>query len=97
MAKPTEVRLVAGLLDAEHESAEAAAVAILDALAEKRRKDDVWAGVAIIPIGESNFVRKGRGPWSTKRRAEKDAAQLAANMKGRPGSFFAVKLTLEEA
>lgn len=91
--KPTEIRLVAGLLDRDYENAETAAETVIRALDEKRAKEDRWVGVALIPIGDA-WYRFATPPQSTKLRAEKQAASWAAPGP-ECGSFFAARIKNE--
>jgi len=70
--KPTEIKLVASILDQEHEDAETAAKAVIEALDAKREGDPSWAAFVStnMRLG-GKWLTVGRGPFTTKRQAEK--------------------------
>ena len=68
--KPTEARLVASLLGADYEDAEAAAEAVITALDAKRADDKKWAAVMHTSfVFGGRRLTVGRGPYGTKKRA----------------------------
>ena len=77
--KPTERKLVATILDGEHESAEAAAEAVLVALDAKRADDKLWAAIihTSVDVGGKR-VTLGRGPFGTRKRAETAAQRVVS-------------------
>ena len=72
--KPTEVRLVASLLQAEAESADMLAKQIIESLDEKRDKDnDMW-----VIIRKWRTVISVLGPYSTVGAANRVATKLVS-------------------
>lgn len=91
--KPTELRLIASLIDPDGENPEAAtalAGEIITALDEKREGDDQWVICARLadwaPI-------TAYGPWSTQNQAIKFAKNLSG--EGQPRAVC-VKITPED-
>lgn len=85
--KPTEVRLVASLLQEEAEDAADLAGRIIQALDEKRaRDDDEYVVVYLDPNTRTTQVF---GAWSTQRQAERGIDRLASPgpLPGRAGVF----------
>jgi len=71
MTKPTEVRIVAALLEEEAESATDLAKRIIDALDQKRETDDqTWV---VVHVWRS--IVTCLGPYATRNAAEKAASK----------------------
>lgn len=90
--KPTEIKLVAGIIDPDGESpddAAAMAAEIIEALELKRAKDDQW----IIAARLADWAPiTAYGPWSTQNQAVKFSKHLSG--EGNPRAV-AVKITAE--
>lgn len=69
--KPTEVRLVSGLLQQEHPDADTLAETIIQSLDDKRAKEDQWVVIYQWQPNEGQFVTLTYGPFNTRKRAEK--------------------------
>lgn len=70
--KPTEIRMIAGLLEGEHPDAESLARSIIMALDAKRQSDELWV------LGTMyNDVPLLWGPFPTAVQASKAASKLA--------------------
>lgn len=73
--KPTEVKLVAGMLIHEAESADDLAEQIIRALDEKREKDDIY----VLNYYDPNVgALVTYGPYGTGNQANKEIARLAS-------------------
>lgn len=73
--KPTEVRLVASMLEHEADSADDLAKQIIEALDAKRESDEKW----VINFYEPNVkVLANYGPYGTANAAVKDVKKLVA-------------------
>jgi len=93
--KTTETTGVVAILNGEHDSAEAAAEAILWWLEEKRADERLWAAIVTTQhkFGERPLVL-GRGPFTSKKRAETEATKLRADKV--PWAFRVVELRKDQ-
>lgn len=74
--KPTEIRLVAKMLEKPAEDADSLAESIIVALDEKRAKDEKWMVIYQWNPQEGAFVTITYGPFPTRKGAEKALAGL---------------------
>lgn len=76
--KPTEVRLVAKMLEQPAEDADSLAESIIVALDEKRQKDERWMVIYQWQPKEERFVTISYGPFNTRKQAEKALSGLVS-------------------
>jgi len=76
--KPTEVRLVATMLQKPADDADSLAESIIVALDDKRAKDDKWMVIYQWQPQEQRFVTITYGPFNTQKQAEKALSGLVS-------------------
>jgi len=77
-SRPTEVKAVVALLEAEADDVEELAERIIAALDEARAKREWYVAVARIPVGHGHVTYLASGPFTTRRQAFQDLEHLAA-------------------
>ena len=91
LMKPTEVKLVASLLDQEWDDVNELAKAIISGVDDKREKDDKpYAIIAQYRIGEG-LITQTYGPFATANQAEKGVKHLSSPGP-QPGRYMIVRL-----
>ena len=76
--KPTEIRLVAKMLEQPADDADSLAESIIVALDDKRQKDDRWMVIYQWQPKEQRFVTITYGPFNTRKQAEKALGGLVS-------------------
>lgn len=85
--KPTEVRMVADMLEQEHPDAQSLAKAIIKALDEKRQEDDLF--VLMSQVGKYVI---GWGPYPTANKAHTAASKMVSPSLTEPLAYRVVHL-----
>ena len=76
--KPTEIRLVASMLERPADDAEDLAKQIIEALDAKRSKDDRFVAIYQWRPADEQIVTIAYGPYSTGRKATKAVASMVS-------------------
>lgn len=76
--KPTEIRLVAKMLEQPADDADSLAESIIVALNDKRQKDERWMVIYQWQPKQERFVTITYGPFNTRKQAEKALGGLVS-------------------